>query len=321
MSLLAGFAIEDAIVALVALAAFVCIAAAWQAGVVRDPSAARVRELAARRADLREARIQARGRPEQVDKLSPMRALARKLNLLRGDEAQKATDKLAQAGLRGPDVLLKYMFARLLAPFAFGGAGLVLIHWLHLIPVAEAMRLPAVMGLTILGFLAPNLYLNNRAAKRRAAILKALPDGLDLLVICAEAGLSLDAALTRVARELGRSAGELGDEIGLTAVELGFLPDRRQALDNLNRRTGMPAMRGLVNTLQQTEKYGTPLAQSLRVLSAEFRDQRMMRAEEKAARLPAIMTVPMIIFILPALFVVLVGPAALRTIDSLRALH
>jgi len=124
--------------------------------------------------------------------------------------------------------------------------------------------------------------------------------------------------LTRVSRELGKSFPDIADEIGLTALELGLLPERRQALENLNRRTDLPGIRGVVNTLLQTEKYGTPLAQSLRVLSAEFRNERMMRAEEKAARLPATMTVPMIIFILPPLFVVLIGPAVVRVIDMMK---
>ncbi len=148
-------------------------------------------------------------------------------------------------------------------------------------------------------------------------MLRGLPDGLDLMVICAEAGLSLDASLNRIAQEIGPSAPELADELALTAVELSFLPERRQALVNLENRSSLPAIRGVVNTLVQTEKYGTPLSQSLRVLSNEFRDTRMLRAEEKAARLPATLTVPMILFILPTLFIVLVGPAMIDVYDNL----
>ncbi len=128
-------------------------------------------------------------------------------------------------------------------------------------------------------------------------------------MICAEAGQSLDTALTRIAAEMNISSPEMGDELRLTALELGLLPDRRQALINLDTRTNIPGIRGVVNTLNQTEKYGTPLAQSLRVLASEFRNNRMMKAETKAAKLPAIMTVPMIVFILPPLFIVLIGPA------------
>ena len=136
-------------------------------------------------------------------------------------------------------------------------------------------------------------------------------------MICAESGLSLDVALERVANEIGGANTELAEELSLTSIELGFLPDRRQALLNLNRRTNLPAIRGVVNTLLQTEKYGTPLSQSLRVLANEFRDQRLLRAEEKAARLPATLTVPMILFILPVLFIVLVGPAIINVMDNI----
>ena len=144
-----------------------------------------------------------------------------------------------------------------------------------------------------------------------------MPDALDLLVICAEAGLTVDdAAFNRVAKELGKAYPELGDEFGLTAIELGFLNERRQAFENLATRVDLEAVRGVVTTMIQTEKYGTPLASALRVLSAEFRNERMMRAEEKAARLPAIMTVPLILFILPTLFIVILGPAACAISDS-----
>ncbi|MCB2061521.1 MAG: type II secretion system F family protein, partial [Novosphingobium sp.] len=139
---------------------------------------------------------------------------------------------------------------------------------------------------------------------------------LDLLVICAEAGLTVDAAFARVAREFGRAFPELGDEFTLTSIELSFLTERRQAFENLAYRVNLDSVRGVVTTMIQTERYGTPLASALRVLSAEFRNERMMRAEEKAARLPAIMTVPLILFILPVLFVVILGPAACSIADA-----
>uniref|UniRef100_UPI003B3ACC56 type II secretion system F family protein n=1 Tax=Sphingomonas sp. TaxID=28214 RepID=UPI003B3ACC56 len=148
-------------------------------------------------------------------------------------------------------------------------------------------------------------------------IRKALPDAIDLLVICAEAGLTVDAAFGRVARELGKGYPELADEMSLTAIELGFLTDRRAAFENLATRVDLPSVRSLVTTLIQTEKYGTPLASALRVLSAEFRHERTMHAEEKAARLPAVMTVPLIVFILPVLFIVILGPAACSIGDGL----
>ena len=173
----------------------------------------------------------------------------------------------------------------------------------------------------VIGAYTPEVFVTNARLKRQQEMLKGLPDALDLLVICTEAGLALDAALTRVAKETGKACPELAEELGLCAVELGFLPDRRQALDNLSRRTDLASIRGVVNTLQQTEKYGTPLSLSLRVLSTEFRNDRMMKAEEKAARLPATLTVPLIIFILPSLFVVLLGPAIMGAIDGLGGLN
>ena len=132
----------------------------------------------------------------------------------------------------------------------------------------------------------------------------------------AVAGVSLDASLTRVSRELEPTWPEISEELGITAAELTFLPERRQAFENLNERTNLASVRGVVNTLLQTAKFGTPLAQSLRVLAAEYREARITRAEEKAARLPAMLTVPMILFILPTLFIVLLGPAALNIIDT-----
>jgi tight adherence protein C len=177
-------------------------------------------------------------------------------------------------------------------------------------------RYATVAGLLVTSYKAPDIWLKNKVTKRSHAIRKGLPDALDLLVICAEAGLTVDAAFGRVARELGKAYPELGDEFGLTAIELGFLNERRQAFENLASRVDLEAVRGVVTTMIQTEKYGTPLASALRVLSAEFRNERMMRAEEKAARLPAIMTVPLILFILPTLFVVILGPAACAISDN-----
>ena len=170
---------------------------------------------------------------------------------------------------------------------------------------------------TLLGYKGPDLFVQNKISKRTDAIRKGLPDALDLLVICAEAGLTVDAAFNRVAKELGRAYPELGDEFALTSIELSFLTERRQAFENLAYRVDLEAIKGVVTTMVQTEKYGTPLASALRVLSAEFRNERMMRAEEKAARLPAIMTIPLIMFILPVLFIVILGPAACSITDAL----
>jgi tight adherence protein C len=174
----------------------------------------------------------------------------------------------------------------------------------------------AFAALVVAGYKGPEMFLKNKASKRTNEIRKGLPDALDLLVICAEAGLTVDSAFNRVAKELGRAYPELGDEFALTAIELSFLTERRQAFENFAYRVDLDAVKGVVTTMIQTERYGTPLASALRVLSAEFRNERMMRAEEKAARLPAIMTVPLILFILPVLFIVILGPAACSISDA-----
>jgi tight adherence protein C len=202
-------------------------------------------------------------------------------------------------------------------PAVLGVGAILLIYVIDYFPHWSGFKkYMFVAGTLVLSYKAPDLWLSNKVKKRSHAIRKGLPDALDLLVICAEAGLTVDAAFNRVAKELGKAYPELGDEFGLTAIELGFLSERRQAFENLAARVDLEAVRGVVTTMIQTEKYGTPLASALRVLSAEFRLQRMMRAEEKAARLPAIMTVPLILFILPTLFVVILGPAACSIRDS-----
>ena len=222
-----------------------------------------------------------------------------------------------QAGIRTKDLAFFIIFARFILPLVLGTTAILLIYVFDFFPLWSALRrYLTVAGILVLSYKAPDLWLTNKVKKRSHAIRKGLPDALDLLVICAEAGLTVDAAFGRVARELGKAYPELGDEFGLTAIELGFLNERRQAFENLAQRVDLEAVRGVVTTMIQTEKYGTPLASALRVLSAEFRNERMMRAEEKAARLPAIMTIPLIMFILPVLFIVILGPAACSINDS-----
>ena len=213
--------------------------------------------------------------------------------------------------------MIAYLFFKLCLPLVFGAAAVVIFYGFEAYGLGTMARLLASLIAVVAGTYAPEIVVRNAITRRRKALQKGLPDALDLLVICAEAGLGLDAGLTRVAGEIGRNSPELADEISLTAIELGFLPDRKQAFANLVARSGLPSIRGVVNTLAQTEKYGTPLAQSLRVLAAEFRKERMLKAEAKAAKLPATLTVPMIMFIMPALFVVLLGPAAIKAVDAL----
>jgi tight adherence protein C len=307
---------EQSLAVLGGLAVLVTIVALGQALLPEDSMTARVRSHLRRRDHLRADRLMVRQRIANLRTapIGSLRALLARLKLLSGEEARKGGELLATAGWRARDALTLLMGARLALPAILGLIAFAACMTQSDMPTM--MRLTTTFGSAFAGTYLPLLVLRRIIKRRQLHIRRQLPDALDLLVICAEAGLSLDAALTRVAADLGHAAPELADEIGLTAVELGFLPNRRQALQNLARRTNLPEIRGVVNTLIQTERYGTPLAQALRVLAAEFREERLLRAEEKAARLPATLTVPMIVFILPTLFVVLIGPAAVRVVHT-----
>ena len=288
----------------------------YRALLYRDPLADRIQSLSSRQRSLKSSILAPKSRQRRDQSISFMRQLVQKLNLLRTKEAKKISILLSRAGYRKSDALVIFFFAKLSLPFIFGGLALLFIYVLPIFDLQGQMRWMVCLGLVGLGGFVPNIFLKNEITKREKKLRKGLPDALDLLVICAEAGQSLDAALKRVSSELGRFSPEVSDELALTSIELGLMADRRTALDNLVQRANIPEIRNVVNALTQTEKYGTPLAHTLRVLSAEYRSDRMMRAEEKAARLPAIMTVPMIIFILPPLFVVLIGPAILQVLDK-----
>ena len=317
----AGMTMADATALLAGLAVMTAFLAIWNALRSHNPYERRFASIAQRKESLRRVAISSRRERPRLTPAGLMHDAVKRLNLLRSHHATEARMMLARAGIRSQDAMIRYLFARVSLPAVLTIAAVVDSYSLHLLPVPENLRLLAAGGAALAGFFLPGVYIKNMASKRALRLQKALPDGLDLMVICAEAGLSLDATLMRVSRELESSWPELAEEFGITAAELTFLPDRRQAFDNLNARTNLASVRGVVNTLQQTAKFGTPLAHSLRVLAAEFRDARMIRAEEKAARLPAMLTVPMILFILPTLFIVLMGPAALNIIDTFSGNH
>ena len=316
----AGVTIEFLVVLMAGLTAAASSAAVWATLLHRDPAARRARMLAAQREALRSGVLTVRRREERVKTMTFMRQVVDRLQLLRTAQTEKTALKLARAGWRSKDAVVRYLFLRIALPFAFGVGALVLLYGLNVYQLDSTVKLLISMLAVMAGAYFPDVIVKNAALKRQDKLRKGLPDGLDLMVICAEAGLSLDATLRRVADELAEASPELADELGLTSLELGFLQDRQKALQNLSERTNMPSLRGMVNTLMQAERYGTPLAHSLRVLSAESRTERVLKAEEKAARLPAMLTVPMIIFILPPLFVVLLGPAALDIADALQNL-
>ncbi len=313
----AGVTPEDVVTMMAGLTAFLTVLAVWYGLLAHAPSSRRVKEMAARREQLRAGVIGPTRRQNRQVSTGLMRRFVSSLNLQRSQRAEMITRRLAQAGWRSNDALVRFLFFKATLPLVFGAVAVVALYGLNMYELSPTMKMLATAGAVMFGFMGPDFFVKNAVQKRQTALRKGLPDALDLMVICAEAGVSLDAMLKRVSDEFSGSCPELAEELQLTSLEVGFLPDRRQALQNLNNRTDMPGIRGVVNALIQSDKYGTPLAQSLRVLAHEFREERMLRAEEKAARLPAMLTVPMIVFILPPLFIVLIGPAILRVMDAL----
>ena len=307
---------------LAGVAAFMVLIAIYAATTVRDPMAKRVKALNDRREQLKAGITASTSKRraklvKQNQTTDNIRNLLQSLKVLQESQVKTVQIKLMQAGIRSKEYAVAVIFARMVLPVVLGGGMIYLVYGTDTFATWSPLKAYGLVAVTtLLAYKAPDIYLKNKISKRSDGIRKGLPDALDLLVICAEAGLTVDAAFNRVARELGRAYPELGDEFSLTAIELSFLSDRRTAFENLAMRVNLDAVKGVVTTMIQTEKYGTPLASALRVLSAEFRNERMMRAEEKAARLPAIMTIPLILFILPTLFVVILGPAACSISDA-----
>lgn len=304
------------------VAVFAVMFALYTVMTVRDPMAGRVKALNERREQLKAGIVATSGKRraklnQKNETTDKMRSFLSSLKVLQESQLKTAQTMLVQAGYRSRDLPVTVIFARMLLPIIIGGGVLIAVYGFGWKEDWTPLKRFMLIAASLIGsYKAPDIFLSNKITKRTKEIQKGLPDALDLLVICAEAGLTVDAAFHRVARELGKAYPELGDEFALTAIELGFLSERRQAFENLAGRVKLDAVKGVVTTMIQTEKYGTPLASALRVLSAEFRNDRMMRAEEKAARLPAIMTVPLILFILPVLFVVILGPAACAISDN-----
>jgi len=306
---------------LAGIAALAVMFAIYAAVTVRDPMAKRVQALNERREELKAGIITSSAKKRvslvrKTDKTDKMKERLEGMKVLQQSQIEAIQQKLAHAGIRNKELAVLVIGARIVLPIVLGLTAFILLYVVEIYPDWQMKKVMALSAAVFLGYKGPEIFLANKANKRTTEIRKGLPDALDLLVICAEAGLTVDAAFNRVAKELGRAYPELGDEFALTAIELSFLSERRMAFNNLAYRVDLESVRGVVTTMVQTERYGTPLASALRVLSAEFRNERMMRAEEKAARLPAIMTIPLILFILPVLFIVILGPAACSISDS-----
>lgn len=296
---------EKSFAIIIAAATFVVFWALGMALTWQAPIEARLKALRTRRMKTRGERVTL----SKATSLGFLRELADRLNLLRGTAADQTSRKLQQAGFHSRDAAVIYVFIKLALPLLLGFLMIGLTSVTNVLSVPEDFVLATCVGAVLVGFMLPEVYIKNVATKRREILNSVLPEGLDLLSICVEAGLSIDAAFRRVSREMQGSMPELAVEFEMTAIELTYLPDRQQALENMADRSNSPAVAALVNALRQTEKYGTPLAASLRILSQEFRQTRASKAEEKGARMPALMTVPLMVFILPTLITVLLAPA------------
>ncbi|MBD7942402.1 type II secretion system F family protein [Brevundimonas sp. Sa3CVA3] len=285
----------------------------------------RMKAVAERREELRRRSRQALrggggetgGGLRRTDDSFRSRVVAR-LNLVKLLEDPKVAEKMTQAGFRGPRPLNTFYFFRFALPFI-----LMALTAFYLFLVIK----PDLPGFTLfsfvilaagVGFYAPNIYLKNLIDKRRQSIVAAFPDSLDLLLICVESGMSIEAAIQKVSQEVGGQSIELAEELSLLSAELSYLPERRLAYEGMAKRTQHPGIRAVATAMTQAETYGTPLGSALRVMAKENRDLRLAAAEKKAAALPAQLTVPMILFFLPVLFVVILGPAIINITDTIK---
>lgn len=240
-----------------------------------------------------------------------------RLNLTKLLEDPKVADKMAQAGYRGPKPLTTFYFFRFSMPFVMLALAAFYVFILNDFGLPLMNRLAICMFAAVIGFYAPNIFLSNRIAKRRTSIMQAFPDALDLLLICVEAGMSIEAAIQKVSQEIGGSSIDLAEEMTLLSAELSYLPDRRMAYEGLARRTNHPGVKSVATAMTQAETYGTPLGSALRTMAKENREMRLSAAEKKAAALPAKLTVPMILFFLPVLFIVILTPAVISIQDTM----
>ena len=241
-----------------------------------------------------------------------MKTVVENFNLYKWVGQDKARAMLMQAGFRGQAPYVTYLFFRMAMPITGLFVSLFYIFIVIDLDYPPMMKFAMCIGCAYFGMYSPNLFLKNKIQRRQLSMKRAFPDALDLLLICVESGMSIETAFRKVSEEIGTQSIALAEEFTLTTAELSYLPDRRQAYENLAQRTGLESVKAVSLALQQAERYGTPLGTTLRVLAQESRDMRMSEAEKKAAGLPPKLTVPMIVFFLPVLFVVILGPAAIK---------
>lgn len=304
------------LIALVAaIACFATVITLARPLVVGDRLVGRLKSVSNKREELRRKSRKELEKPAGIrqEAKGVLPKIVAQLNLRNLLEDSTLQGKLMQAGLRGPMPVNIFYFCRLALPIVFA---IVAFVYLQLPNIGDKINprwhMMIVAAATAIGFYGPNIYLSNMIAKRQASIMRAFPDALDMMLICVEAGMSMELGMQRVAGEIGSASVELAEELSLTTAELAYLSDRRVAYENLGKRTNHPGVKSVAMALTQAEKYGTPVGQALRVMAKENRELRLSAAEKKAAALPAQLTVPMIVFFLPVLFVVILGPAAIQ---------
>ena len=307
------------VTALAAVAAFATILTLAFPMLESDKLGSRLKAVATRREELRRiAREQMNKKGTGSLRTTPvgfMKQTVEKLNLRNILESPGTKEKLSRAGYRGQAAIYAFMFFRFVMPFVVFFGALIYLFAISKYSIPPIGKLGISFGAAFAGFYLPDLYVQNVIDKRMGSVMKAFPDALDLLLICVESGMSVEAAFNKVAQEVGTASVELAEEFALTTAELSYLPDRRTAYENLGKRCAHPGVRAVTTSLIQAERYGTPLGTALRVMAQENREMRMAEAERKAASLPAKLTVPMIMFFLPALFIVILGPAAIKLMN------
>jgi len=305
------------VMVLAAVAAFATVTSFVLPYLSGDRLDARMKYVGGERERLRAERMarlaedQRQGRLRKEPK-SFMKRVVEQLNLRKALETDATRERLKMAGLRGQAPVVAFLFFRATLPVATFGLVFFYLFFVNSYDLAPLVRLGLSIGGAYLGFYLPNIFISNLIQRRQKSIRRAFPDSLDLLLICVQAGMSVEAAMNKVAGEIGGRSLELAEEFSLTTAELSYLPERRQAYENFGKRTGIAVVRAVGTSLIQAERYGTAVGQALRVLAKESRDMRMAEAEKKAAALPPKLTVPMILFFLPVLFVVILGPAAMQ---------
>ncbi|HNR77013.1 MAG TPA: type II secretion system F family protein [Parvularculaceae bacterium] len=297
---------------LVALAAIATVYTVIEPFLVRDRTEERMKSVVEYRDRLRAAQRESFAKKGSLRAASAqgfLKQLVENLKLLEAFDSNEARKQLMMAGYRGQRPVFIFMAARIGMPFVAAFACWIYVYILNGIELDSFGKLCAVVLAFFAGFYIPNVHIKNAVSKRQSKIQIAWPDALDLLLICVEAGMSIEVALQKVSQEVAGTSPELAEELGLTVAELSYLQERKSAYINLAERTGLDGVKGVTTALIQSEKYGTPLGQSLRVMAQENREHRMQEAERKAAALPPKLTVPMIGFFLPVLFAVILGPA------------